>query len=49
MKKAVVIFDQVRDCPWWCSGECINIEGGPVRCFKIETCQPPEDCPLENV
>ncbi len=45
MKKAVVKFKNVRDCPFWCSGECLENLGG---CNTDELALPPNNCPLPD-
>jgi hypothetical protein len=45
VKKAVVAFTYVRDCPFWRSGECLQ---NYCNCDVDELSIPPQQCPLPN-
>lgn len=47
MKKAVITFERVRDCPFWAEGLCYFI-CDKIDCEKNDLAKPPEDCPLED-
>lgn len=48
MKKTVVIFEQVRDCPDYVDGDCYNDGKLNGQCIHVENGKPPHDCPLED-
>jgi len=48
VKAYTVEFEQVRDCPLWCDGECLH-DVGPLLCNTYECSEPPTSCPLPDV
>lgn len=50
MKQAIVNFIHVRDCPFYCSGECMHPDCTDVEngCNESELSTPPTNCPLED-
>lgn len=49
MKKTVVLFKRVRDCPHWCDGQCTHVDNWEEDCNKNEIGLPPDTCPCEDV
>ena len=47
MKKAIVVFERVMDCPYYMGGECWHKENDN-GCIECGYNKPPEHCPLED-